>query len=269
MKIKTAWLQELRGSVGKPFLGGMNCFRTDKHGNIVGLKSPSEPRIPSKKQPLYRHQVRYWSLHWNFLTPEQKLAYSILGAELNITGYNFYMKENYDINHLYIAPTDNRWVELWHPSTNPSAEEGLHLSDDEEFEDWLYINFPLEKISSNLVITKAELWLFYYEEAGWSGTGRRVDCHKITEPWRETTITYNTRPAVSAEETDNKPMAGEWQWLKFDVTADIRSTASSGVLFYGWRIKYHETVASQEAMSGLRSTYPHDNDWWPHLNLVL
>jgi len=269
MKIKTAWLSEMRGALGRPFLGGMNCFRTDQYGNIVGLKSPSEPRVPSGMQRLYRHQLRYWSLHWNFLTPEQKLAYSILGAELNITGYNYYIKEKYDINHLYIAPTDNRWVELWHPSTNPSAEEGLHLSDDEEFEDWVYINFYPDKFPKNLVITKAELWFFYYNEAGDPATGRHVDCHRLLEPWSETTITYNTRPGATAARVAAAVMPGEWQWFYFDLTFELRFIIAQGMPFYGYKIKFRETVTEESSMCGLRSTWPHDNDWWPFLKLEL
>lgn len=269
MKIKTAWLSEMRGALGRPFLGGMNCFRTDKYGNIVGLKSPSEPRVPSKKQPLYRHQLRYWSLHWNFLTTEEKNSYAELGKKNNITGYNYYIAEKYDVNNLYMAPTDNRWVELWHPDTNPRAEEGLHISNDEEFEDWIYINFPLEKLSKNLEVTKAELWLLYYEEAGWSGTGKRINCHQILQPWSENTITYNNRPYHYPLYTTWSLMPEDGHWFSLNVTNDIQNIISSGILGFGWMLKYQETVTEQESMSGLRSTYPHDNDYWPYLKLEL
>lgn len=269
MKIKTAWLSELRGSLGRPFLGGRSCFRTDRYGNIVGLKSPSEPRVPSKKQPLYRHQLRYWSLHWNFLTPAQKQSYKDLGEAKGITGYDYFIQTFYDRAILFMAPTHNRWVELWDPNKNPSAEEYLHMSDDEEFEDWVYIDFPLNMISKNLVITKAELFLRYVGESGWPGTGRRVDCHRILTFWKENTITYNTRPSVSGTETDHIDMAEEGDWLKFDVTSDINLLINTQKLFFGWRIKYHETVSTQEAMSSLRSTYPHNNDYWPYLKLIL
>lgn len=269
MKIKTAWLNELRGSVGKPFLGGLSCFRTDKYGNITGLKSPSEPRVPTGKQPLYRHQLRYWSLHWNFLTPGQKANYAALGEADEITGYDYYIKEHYDINNLYVAPTDNRWVELWSPDKNPTAEEYLHMSDDEDFEDWTYINFPLAKICQPIVITKAELFLRYAGEAGSSAEGKRVDCHKIVDQWHEQQITYNNRPSVAGTETDHTDMPAEMTLFSFDVTADINSLISSGILFYGWRVKFHETVGTGESMSSLRSTYPHDDDYWPFLRLSL
>jgi len=208
-------------------------------------------------------------LHWNFLTPGQKQTYEDLGDAEDITGYDYYIREKYDINNLYVAPTDNRWVELWHPNTNPTAEEYLHMSDDEEFEDWIYINFPLEKISKNLVITKAELFLKYAGEAGWGAEGKRVNCRKITGSWSETTITYNTRPAVSGTETDHVNMPAATEWFKFNVTSDIQDLIDAGALFYGWRIKFHETVTSQESMSSLRSTWPHDDDHWPYLKLEL
>lgn len=269
MKIKTAWLSELRGALGRPFLGGMSCFRTDQYGNIVGLKSPNEPRIPSGKQDLYRHQLRYWSLHWNFLTPGEKQTYQDLGAAEDITGYDYFMKLFYDTANLYMAPTNNRWVELWSPDKNPTAEEVLHLSDDEDFEDWVYINFPLGKISKNLVITKAELWLKYSGEAGSSAEGKRVDCHKIRGAWSETTITYNTRPSIDVMEVDHTDMPAEMEWFSFDVTANINSLIAGGLLFYGWRIKFNTTVGTGESYSGLRSTHPHDDDHWPYLKLTL
>jgi len=269
MKIKTAWLSELRGSLGRPFLGGMNCFRTDKYGNIVGLKKPDPSRLFAGKRSLYQHQLRYWSLHWNFLTPGQKQAYQDLGDAEEITGYNYFMKLFYDIDNLYMAPTDNRWVELWAPNKNPTAEEYLHISDDEEYEDWIYINFPLEKISRNLVITKAELWLKYSGEAGWGAEGKRVDCYNILKTWSETSITYNNRPVANPEYTTWSLMPEEGEWLNFDVTEDIRKIIESGVLTFGWKLNFQETVTVEESNSGLRSTYPHDDDHWPFLKLIL
>lgn len=267
MKIRTAWLGELHGALGKPFLGGMNCFRTDQYGNIVGLKSPSEPRIPSGKQRLYRHQLRYWSLHWNFLTPAEKQSYADAGDIVNMTGYDFYIQENYNKEVLRVAPTDNRWVELWHPNTNPKAIEYLSMSDDPDFEDWTYVNFPLEIVAAPLSIISAAIKLRYVAEAGWGGQGKRVDCHRITEPWRESTITYNTRPALAVSETSHGNMVMMGEWISLDVTDDINSLINGSALCFGWRIKYHELDPDTESMSGWRSSQAHENDSWLYLTL--
>lgn len=269
MKIKTAWLGELRGSIGRPFLGGMSCFRTDKYGNIVGLKSPSEPRVPSGQQRLYRHQLRYWSLHWNFLTPTQKSNYAALGDLEGITGYDYYMKTHYSRDPLHLHPTNNRWVELWKPDRNPTAEEGLHMSDDQNYEDWVYLDFPLDVLFAGPEPSGSFLRVKYAGEAGFSGEGKRVDCHKITEPWKESTITYNTRPSVSGAETDHIDMPAEGTWFEVDVSGDIDDIISTKTLFYGWRLKYHSAVASSESLSSMRSTYPHDDDHWPFVKLIL
>jgi len=269
MKFKTPVFSELRGRLGHQIESNTVCFRTYKTFGIQVIKNPARKVDPAGSQWLYRHQLYYLSLHWNFLTPEQKAAYDVLGGAAGISGYDYYIKEKHDIDHLYLAPTDNLWAEEYKPDRNPTAEEGLHLSDYDIWEDYAHINFPLEQIPSNLLISKAELWLRYAGEAGSSAEGKRVDCHKITEPWAERTITWNNRPSVSATETDHIDMPAERQWFSFTVTQDINDLISGGSLFYGWRVKYHSTVTTSESYSYIRATYPHKDDFWPYLKLEL
>lgn len=269
MKIKLNWIQELRGASGVKIWGDKSCFQVRPGGVQILMKNPGGKRVPQGKQNLYRHQFAYWSYHWNFLTPAQKANYEILAEADGITGYDFYIREKHQPGFLYLHPTNNRAVEIWDPNNNVVAQEALKISDDTMFEDWVYIDFGFEKISRNLSLTKAELCLKLVAEGGWDADGKRVDCHKILEPWRETTITYNNRPTVSGTETDNLNMPTMGEWLAFDVTNDIQDQINTGALFYGWRIKFHTLVAVHESLSGFRSTHPHDEDCWPYVKISL
>lgn len=269
MKIKLHWLQELRGAAGTKIWGDKSCFQVRRGGVQVVMKNPGGPRPATGKQALYRHQIGYWRLHWNFLTPAQKAAYAAAAEKDPLTGYDYFIREKCQPGFLYMHPNNNRWVEKWSPNNNPTAEETLHLSDDEDYEDWVYVDCGLDKISRNLSIVKAELYLRYVGESGWDAEGKQVQCNMIKDSWSETTITYNNRPTVIPFFARYSTMPAQMEWFKFDVTDHIKSIISAGAKLYGWRIKFSSTVASQESMSGLRSTYPHDENDWPYIKITL
>lgn len=259
----------MHGSLAGPYLGNMTCFRTDKYGNIVGLKSPDGPRVPSGKQGLYRHQIYYWSLHWNFMWVSDKAKYNELGEAADMTGYDYFMKTHYSRDPLFMHPMDNNGTyERW-PDWNIPGSPYIDIADRIDRQRYVYLTFPLDLISQNLTITKAELWVYY--EGWWDNWpgGKQVDCHKIIEPWTERSLTWNNSPAVHSEVTDTTVIGNVEKWHTFDITDDI-NLIISGAPSYGWRINFHLPVTTNWSWVEWRSTY-HDywDSRWPYLKLEL
>ena len=134
MKIKIAWLSELHGKLGHTLPQNTVCFRTYKNFGIQIIKNPARYLPPGGMQWTYRHQIYYWSLHWNFLTPGQKAAYENLGADAGISGYNYYIQEKQDPQFLYIHPVGYTWTEKAYPDTKHFPGEVVRMSNDPTYE---------------------------------------------------------------------------------------------------------------------------------------
>ena len=257
----------MRGKLGHTIDSGTLCFRTYKNFGIQVIKNPARKKDPAGMMWLYKHQIYYWSMHWNFLTAEQKAAYVELGEAAGITGYDYYIKEKYDPKYLYIHPSDLNWTEKAYPNKHFSPGESVHMSDDVTYESHVYVKFPLEMLSSNLSFMWAQLKFFYYEEAGWDADDKIVDCYRITEDWDWRTLTWNNAPATPTPIVAWNYMPGQMQWFHFYVQGPIQSAVNYPDTWFGFKIRFRTLDPTTESMSGLRATLPHDNDFWPYLKL--
>jgi len=234
MKFKTPVFSELRGKLGSVLGKDDVCFRTYKNFGIQVIKNPARKVAPTDMQGLYRHQIYYWSLHWNFLTQEQKASYNLQGENVGITGYNYYLKEKYDPHYIYVHPSGANWTEKAYPDKISSPGESILMSDDETYEKNAYFQFPYNIALRTLDIIKAELHVLYYEEAGFDAEMKTIRCFMIVEPWDQFTVArVNIFP------------------------------------FYGFKLGFHLLDPVTESETGIRSTRHHDNDFWPFLKIKI
>ena len=259
----------MRGRLGHTIESNTICFRTYKNFGIQLIKNPARILPPAGSQWLYRHQKYYWSLHWNFLTPEQKAAYNELGLTFGITGYDFYIQEKQDPHHLYIHPIGYTWTEKAYPDTKHFPGESVLMCDDVTYEKHMYIKFPLEMLSKTLNFTAAKLRFFYYEESGWDADDKIVDAWSIMENWGWRTITWNTAPSLSGAAVSDTTILGQMQWFEFDVTAAIEAAVSAPDAWFGFMVRFRDLDPTRSSFSGMRATLPHDNDYYPYLELIL
>ena len=269
MKIKTAWLSEMRGSLGRPYAGGLSCFRTDKYGNIVGLKSPSGARGPAGSQAIYRHQLHILPKYWTFLTPEGREEYILAAHVHRTTPYNEFVRQNYPVGFLKLLSEHDTYTGESNKAMIQCAKEKLLLSDHIYAPQWLYVDFKFSLIKPPFEITTAALGLYYYMEEGGNSEGKLVDCHMITEAWDEKTTNYYNQPTVAGAETSHSSMPAVNNWVWFDVTPDINNHLS-GTPCFGWRLKYHtqlpEPAASWDRLAAIQYT---GGAFWPVLKLNL
>jgi len=269
MKFKTPVFSALRGKLGHTIDSGTLCFRTYKNFGLQVIKNPARKVDPAGKQWLHRHQLYCWSLHWNFLTPEQKAEYENLGAAAGLSGYDYYIKEKCDPQYLYVHPVAFTWTEKKYPSTLHYPGESVLMSDDSVYEKHMYIKFPLAMISSNLDAVAASLSFFYYEEAGWDADDRRVDCRSILEDWDWRTLTWNNAPPVDPDVVSYLLMPGQMEWFTFDVFPALLKAIADPHAWFGFHIRFKDLEPTQGSFAGIRATLPHDNDYWPFLKLKM
>lgn len=77
-----------------------------------------------------------------------------------------------------------------------------------------FIQFDLSSVPNNAVVTNAILRLYQYDL--WGTGSFRIGAHRITQDWKEDTITFNNKPEAftQAEHTINittKPGDGKWR----------------------------------------------------------
>lgn len=269
MKFKTSLVQEMRGRLGHTIDSGTLCFRTYKNFGIQVIKNPARIWPTKGKQWLYRHQIYYWSLHWNFLTDEQKAVYDQLAENLRMSGYDYYIRENQDPHHLYVHPSGLNWIWKRYPDSIRSPIESVSLSDDVIDEKHIYIKFPLAMISPDMAITAATLNFFYQDESGWDADDKRVDCRSITEDWNWNTLTWNNAPAVDPDIVDFVLMPGQMEWFDFDVTSAIQATVAYPYAWFGFHIRFKDLDPDTESMSGIRALSTYENNFWPVLELTI
>jgi len=269
MKFKTPVFSELRGKLGSVLGKDDVCFRTYKNFGIQVIKNPARKVAPTDMQGLYRHQIYYWSLHWNFLTQEQKASYNLQGENVGITGYNYYLKEKYDPHYIYVHPSGANWTEKAYPDKISSPGESILMSDDETYEKNAYFQFPYNIALRTLDIIKAELHVLYYEEAGFDAEMKTIRCFMIVEPWDWRYITWNNVPDLMNIPVIHILMPGQGEWMIFDVTDQFTVARVNIFPFYGFKLGFHLLDPVTESETGIRSTRHHDNDFWPFLKIKI
>lgn len=269
MKIKSSWLQEMRGSLGRPFLGDMSCFRTDKWGNIVGLRKPIPSKIHVGKQPAYQHQLAFIARYWRILTPSQKADYTALGALEDITGYDYFIRERYPIGELNFLPVGDMYIltlPWWMIDYRP---RWLETYDTVSEMGRVLLEFFTEPLLSLGAVTKAEVFIWYYADVCKWQASHLIKVYRILSGWDEATVWWDTQPSYSGTPTTEFTVQADETWYSFDVTTDINNFIASGTKFYGWMIEGPRPTGDDEFCMIWRSKETFYSNMWPFLKITL
>ncbi|KLU74971.1 DNRLRE domain-containing protein [Clostridium botulinum] len=125
-----------------------------------------------------------------------------------------------------------------------------------------YISFDIPKIDSSNIITKANLYLWLYEE---QKTPVQIDAHKVEKPWDSKTIVWENQPATNTKIEDYAIVSGKagGSPFKWDVTSIAKECTSTGKN-YGVMLKGHNetepysTFISSDCESGLTEGRPRE-----------
>ena len=107
----------------------------------------------------------------------------------------------------------------------------------------LYIQWDMTEIGENMEITSAHLWLYCRSITG-SVTGGTMIYYQITEPWVETSVTWNNMPSYSTSVSSISPWPEVHAWNSVDVTAFAQCWYDGSLDNYGLCGHYLETVGN-------------------------
>lgn len=97
-----------------------------------------------------------------------------------------------------------------------------------------YIGFDLSSYSSHTVAGSAKVYLYLFDAPS---NSRTHNIYKVTSPWTEAEITWNTQPTAS-ETLSSSTETGKSNdfWISWDVTSDVQSFLN-GTTNNSWVIK--------------------------------
>ncbi len=97
--------------------------------------------------------------------------------------------------------------------------------------------FSLASIPGGSTIDSATLKLYYYDFKDNDPAGRTLSLFRATQVWNEANVTWNNQPlwAGAASSTAQVP-SSTYNWMEWDVTADIQACVSGTAINYGWKI---------------------------------
>jgi len=137
-------------------------------------------------------------------------------------------------------PTDDAYISMPIPNTNTG--DLIYLSIRNRYgstPNWgaeVLIRFDISSIPSGSNIDSAYLYLYYFAWADRNPVGRELTCYRITSNWDENTVTWNTRPGISAGATSTEIVPSSFRGLEWDVTYDVQNFVDENMDNYGWQI---------------------------------
>lgn len=270
MKLRGAWIQELRGSIGGSRDRNRISYQTLPDGSIRMMKCPNAPRPATGKQGLYRHQLHFLSRKYNVMSDADKKTLRETAQEHKTTPWAYYVKQEYPENCLWLLCNQNAYVIEHLPNRVPSHVEDFFFANWIGHEERALVGFPLHYLlPMKNDYSKVELWYWLWSVGGelqeyW------IDQHRVTEDWDENRATWNNQPSFDPTPTDsdyggNVPD----EWHKYDVTSDVDDYIENNKPLYGWLTKYRTTVGE---LPNETSWMSYLNSWlttWPVLKVIL
>ena len=123
------------------------------------------------------------------------------------------------------------------------------------------IQWDLSGLDEDLTILSAELFL--YCEAFYGSVSGEMRYYRVTEPWDEETVTYNTQPDYSEDVQSAVDCPDPLDWHVVDVTDFVESWYSGDIDNYGVYCHCHGTTGT--CVAGFYSKDYSEEELWPKL----
>jgi hypothetical protein len=128
---------------------------------------------------------------------------------------------------------------MTHPQMNRGLASSLIIKNrydlETESESDGLIKFDLFSIPHDSDIISARLYLYYGDWAQSDPAGREIALHRVKEAWRESDVTWETRPFWHQYETSSALVpVSAGQWMSWDVTDDVQDFINGKNVNYGW-----------------------------------
>ncbi|HKZ83253.1 MAG TPA: DNRLRE domain-containing protein [Anaerolineae bacterium] len=142
-----------------------------------------------------------------------------------------------------------------YPNTNYGSDAAMWAG----YDDYLnpdgmiarsHVQFDVSAIPAGATINSAVLRVFLVSSYDFPNRTRLITTYRISSPWVESSVTWNTSPAF-AEAYGSAPVThGAWGWYSFDVTNLVRGWVNGTFPNYGIMLRGPEVSGSDSSWKG-------------------
>ncbi|MCP3982247.1 MAG: DNRLRE domain-containing protein [bacterium] len=139
-------------------------------------------------------------------------------------------------------PSDDTYLDMFSPNFVPGALNYLLVRNrfgnppDSNFELDALLKFDLSSLPSGAPIASATLNLYYYQFTDTNPVGRELTSYRVTSGWSESTASWNNRPTWAGTPTSDAVVPAAFDWMSWDVTADVQAFVNGAAPNHGWII---------------------------------
>ncbi len=109
------------------------------------------------------------------------------------------------------------------------------------------IQFNVSNIPSSVAISSAVLRAYKYDSYDYAGNWRTITTFRITSPWSESAVTWNTRPSYSTAYGSAYVPHDVEGWHSFDVTSLVQGWINGSIPNYGVMLRGPEWSGSDSS----------------------
>lgn len=135
-----------------------------------------------------------------------------------------------------IQPNDGKDAEIreQYPENNYGNDNLIQVGPSEGYEYVSLLEFDLTTIGSASSVSSADLSLYGASFPSGTGGTLNITAKRVTSDWLESSVTYNTKPAVDSSSVDTYAMARTSGMHTFSVLDVVNSIISSGSNYGLW-----------------------------------
>ena len=133
------------------------------------------------------------------------------------------------------SPTDDSYVDAGAPAANFGTATEMLVDGDAAGVKRSFVRFDLSSVPSGSVISAGTLTLCF-TSVDPAAVGRTHDLRRVTEPWAQDSITWDTQPAISTTLTATFTVPASPGCAVVNVLADVQAWVNGTTPNHGWRL---------------------------------
>jgi hypothetical protein len=167
-------------------------------------------------------------------------------------------------------PIEDAWVNEANPAANYGNATYLSVKDRSDLAE-TYLKFSQADLDTIAAQPIKSASLFLYQYQGTNSPGDVINAHKVIDPWSESAINWDTKPAYDAQIYSSLEISGETNTVGWRQWSGLESTLSDWVKAgsqQGFALENNKDAKNEELYSRFYSSEFSNADLRPHLKVT-